>query len=108
MKLNSEITIDLDDKRRIWMENSAELPDDMPAEDVGKVAAQLVEVTTDNALAAYAVGADRHPPGGVEEAGKRLAAAAAAIPASERPKRPEDPASMRSFGEEPEDDPLGD
>jgi hypothetical protein len=103
VKLAIEVAIDIDRNRRVWMVGSA---DDVKPDEVEKVAPQLVEATTSHAVAAHAaaverLGVDLEPDGA---AIARAAAEASGIPASERPKRPEDPDTMRTFGEDDDDD----
>jgi hypothetical protein len=102
MKLSIEVAIDLDQNRRVWMVGSA---DDVKADEVDKVAPQLVEATTSHAVAAHAAAAERLgvdlEPNGAAIA--RAAAASSGLPLSEREPRPEDPESMRTFGEDDDD-----
>jgi hypothetical protein len=95
MNLRCEVSIDIDPNRKIWITGSAG-----PVEpgQVTDVAAALTESVTSQALEAHkAMGMP------VGNADAVLAAARAGDP-SERKPRPEDKASMATFGEEEEDE----
>jgi hypothetical protein len=101
VRLSIEVAVDIDKDRKVWMVGSAT---DVEVEDVGDVARQLVEHTTGNALAAFGAAVDRLGVSVDPNAASVVAAARAGaqLPPSERPPRPEDPESMRTFGDDDE------
>jgi hypothetical protein len=101
MKLTAEVSIPIDDKRSIWMTAYA---DDVEPDQLAAAATGLQEALTGQALAAYSIVA----PTQVDTDAAAIVAAASRrketdVPAQQRPPRPEDPESMRTFGEEEED-----
>lgn len=98
MKLTAEISIDLDANRKIWITGSAE---DVEPGDVSQVQQALQEQVTAQGLAAYSVAGPPKPMSAeqVMEAARASAAVPQGDPSERRP-RPEDPESMRTFGED--------
>jgi hypothetical protein len=96
MKVTVEISVPVDDKRNVWMTAYAE---DVEADDVSKAAAGCAEALTDQALAAWSVVAPRPA---IDPRAAEIVAAAKRdeVPASQRPKRPDDPDTMRAFGDD--------
>ena len=98
MRLEAEATIDIDANRKIWIHIFA---DGVEADQVEQVAPTLAEQVTAQALAAH------------EHASQKLSIAPSAaavlssvgsghpsgLSPSERPPRPEDPETMRTFGD---------
>jgi hypothetical protein len=58
INLKGEATFDLDARRKVWIELTA---DGVEPEDAPAVAAALAEAVTENAAQAYAQAAARHP-----------------------------------------------
>lgn len=104
MDIKVEVSVPVDDKRSVWLTGHAE---DVEVEDVGTVTGQMAGAVAKEALELYdqAVPATQLE----EEAAKIVQAAKARsdrekIPPSQRVKRPEDPETMRTFGEGKEDE----
>lgn len=91
MILKAEASIDIDVNRKIWITGSAE---GIEPENVQEVAEALAESVVGQALEAHkAIGLPVATPEDI------LAAARVGDPADRRP-RPEDPPSMRAFGDD--------
>lgn len=103
MIIRVEIGIDIDAKRKIWLQADAS---PVKPEDAEQISAALIEGVTTQALAVQAVQEQRVE---VDPAASAVVAAARASgpqepPPSQRRPRPEDPESMRAFGEDEDDD----
>lgn len=96
MKVTVEINIPVDDKRSIWMTAYTEVE---KAEDVGVAATGCAEALTENALGAWSVVAPPSQQIDPKAAEIITAARRDEVPASQRPKRPDDPETMRAFGD---------
>lgn len=94
MKLKVEAVIDIDSRRRAIISGDV---DEVESSQFRNVAHALAQAVTTQALTAAAVGAE-----GIEPDGAAIASAAGAEPLapSQRTKRPDDPATMRAFGED--------
>jgi hypothetical protein len=91
MRLRAEASIDIDANRKIWISGFAE---DVSAEDAPEISKALTESVTEQALSAHeAVGLP------VQSAEALLESIRSGDPADRRP-RPEDPESMRAFGDD--------
>lgn len=108
MQVKCLITIDLDDKRQINIESAAA---PVEADEIDKVSQALVGDVVAKGIAAYNV---VRPTLDMAKSPEQIIAAAqeavasTGSPPSERKPRPADPDSMRSFGEDDDDDPLAD
>lgn len=97
MNIKAEASIDIDPNRKIWMQAEAK---DVPVEKVAEVAAGLQAALTEQVLSAYDFAVPRIEMSKsakdiVDEARKH-----SDVPPSERRKRPDDPESMKAFGDD--------
>jgi len=97
MKLSAEISIDLDDNRKVWITGTAEGVE--PA-DVAQVQEALQENVTAQGLAAYNMVGPQLPQAMTPEQVIEAARAASPTDPAERKPRPEDPDSMKTFGDD--------
>ena len=67
MRINAEVTIDLDEKRRVWSQADAE---GVAVEQIEGVAGALCRAAADGAKAAYDHALDRNPALGKSKDGK--------------------------------------
>jgi hypothetical protein len=92
IEIKVECAIDIDENRRVWIRGGAP---ECPVEHAGKLGSELVEAVTANACAALGHAVEELGVAVDQDAAKIVAAARASsgaqVPASERPKRPEDP-----------------
>jgi hypothetical protein len=100
-----EVSIPVDDKRNVWMTGTAEK---VPVSKVGDVTAMVGKAVSDQALATFDQAV---PPSELEDEAARIVreaknkgGGAEEVPPSQRRPRPEDPDSMRTFGEDDEDE----
>ncbi len=95
MKLTIEAVIDIDRSRRAIIAGNV---DNVESTQFRNVVHALAQSVTEQALAAAVVGVE----GGVEPVGASIAHGAGAEPLapSQRPKRPDDPNTMRAFGDD--------
>jgi hypothetical protein len=84
MKISAEVAIDLDEKRRVWVELSAE------GENVEEVAGALASAASEAAVASYTRARTNHPERGRESTAR---------PAPPKEKKPD----LRGMGELDED-----
>lgn len=100
MILKIETAIDLDANRKVWITGETDVED---PEDFAEAASALAEAVANQALTTYGkAGADIGVVAPSAEA--ILASAASMVPPSQRPKRPDDPPTMRAFGEDDDED----
>lgn len=92
MKIQVEAIIDVDEKRKIWIIGSAE--DGVNEDNCQAVTKALAQSVTGQALR---TAKERGAP--IGSAAHVMSRASSGIDAASRPKRPEDPDSMRAFGE---------
>lgn len=103
MKLTAEASIDVDENRKIWIMGNAE---DVQPDEVADTARALIDSVTANAIAANGqVGNPLASAPSVDPAAAAIVSKAAKQDAqplapSQRPKRPDDPATMQTFGDE--------
>lgn len=101
MKIRIEAAIDLDSNRKVWIQGDAE---NVEPEQVPAVSQALCTSVTTEALQAYAVAAKSL--GIVAPSAESILAAVGSrggLAPSERKPRPDDPVTMRTFGEDDED-----
>ena len=100
MKIKIEASVDLVLNRKVWIHGEAE---DFEPEQLEETAQTLAQAVTDQALEAHARAAAAL--GVVPLSAEALMASAGLrTPPSERRPRPEDPASMRTFGDDDEEE----
>lgn len=104
MQIKIEVSIDLDDKRQMRLEGSAA---PVEVDEIEKAAEHLTGNVVAKAIAGYNVVKETLPKSAsaedVIEAARR-ATQEAQGPPSERKPRPEDPDSMRTFGEDDDEE----
>lgn len=99
MKIKIEVSVPVDDKRNIWLTGEAE---GVEVDDVGKVTAHIAEGISGKAIELYDQAV---PPSEIEDEAAQIVRRAKEkgkeeIPPSQRRPRPEDPDSMKTFGDD--------